>query len=395
MNKIQKILENFDVEFYEKQEKMIDNFLKRHLEGITVKGKENISGGRKLYVMNHRSHLDYLILGMKLHELKHNPPAFAAGRNLFVIPMLGKYLEKMKAIPIDRGRNSQTYLNNLYKSIEDVVMGGEDLVLFIEGGRSYDGMIQKPKLGLLGAVMNAQEKIEEDIIAQPVAISYDWVPESRRFGYLQTARNRIKFNWFYKAIGTFCYYANDFIALFDYLAMQFDRAPLGRAYLSFGEGIPLGEYIEQSFSYKQRRSRYGQMRLQLAEDIIHAIKMAYHSSGTEQLAHLIRKVREDKNEVNEERLFEELRQDDELFKAAQILKEKKIIDKTMVPFNVINKNVLDYYANSYIDRKQYIIDYCGTLIKDGKIEKGSELLRRAIKHWPDLRRDSKVAKIFQ
>ena len=389
MNEIQKIIQNFDIEFYGKQEKKIDNFLKRHLEGIVVEGKENISRGRKLYVMNHRSHLDYLILGLKLHELKYNPPAFAAGRNLSVIPVLGKYLEKMKAIPIDRGRNDQAYLGNLYKNIEDLVIGGEDLVLFIEGGRSYDGRIQKPRLGLLGAAMSAQEKIKEEIITQPVAISYDWVPESKRFGYLQTARNRIRSNWFYKAIGTFCYYTNDLIALFDYLVMQFGRKskPTGRAYLSFGEGIPLGDYIEPSFSYKQQKPYRNQMRLQLAEDIIHAIKMAYCSSGTERLAHLIRNARGDNN-GSVQKYYE-------LYKAAQIFIEKKIIDKAIIPFNVINKEVLDYYANSYINRKQYTLGYCETLIKDGKIEKGSELLRKAMKQWPDILREGKIAKIFQ
>ena len=365
-------------EFYDYWEDKVDWFLGKHLEDIVVEGQENISNGRRVYVGNHKSDLDPLILGSRLRKLGQQLPVYAAGNNLLDIPILGDKLKQMGAMRIDRARGySKGYFSRLQSSIDKLISEGEHLAFYIEGGRSRDGKMKKSKLGLAEIVINTQENTSEDITIQPVSISYEWVPESKHFGNLQAANDMMASrNWFYKIFGAIRYYANDFLALFGFLPLLFSVRPTGKAYLSFGKSIHVRDYT------RLRRDERG---AKLAQDIKHTIRMNYRNSGTERLAYTVRNAVKNKEDID-------LPLSKELNKAATIFIRKKVM-KSYKPLAVRDKKVLNYYANGYVDDNAKELYKLGAAYLEKKdYHKAEDFFKRAITKDPELK--DKVGGLF-
>ena len=106
---------------------------------IEAYGVENIPEGPCLVLSNHRSHLDPPVLNSVFPE----PIRFLAKEELFKIPLLGKLLPHMGAIPVKRGSGDVKVLEMALELLHK----GCKVGVFPEGTRANPGEFLKPKLG--------------------------------------------------------------------------------------------------------------------------------------------------------------------------------------------------------------------------------------------------------
>ncbi|MCS7262544.1 MAG: 1-acyl-sn-glycerol-3-phosphate acyltransferase [Aquificaceae bacterium] len=111
----------------------------RRLFRVEVFGLENVPQGPCLVASNHRSHLDPPLLNSVFPQ----PLRFLAKEELFRVPLLGRLLPHMGAIPVRRGTGD---LEVLELAIE-LLHSGCKVGIFPEGTRAEAGQFLKPKLG--------------------------------------------------------------------------------------------------------------------------------------------------------------------------------------------------------------------------------------------------------
>ncbi len=103
---------------------------------IETDGVENIPReGGVLLVSNHISLLDPVIVGSAANREIH----FMARSNVFNVPLLGPIISVFNAYPVHRGRPD---LGALRRTIS-LLKGGNAVLIFPEGTRSFDGKLGK------------------------------------------------------------------------------------------------------------------------------------------------------------------------------------------------------------------------------------------------------------
>jgi glycerol-3-phosphate O-acyltransferase len=145
--------------------------------------------GRTIYISNHKSHLDYLVEPLVLIENFVRPPIIAAGINLFGGPLGLLHKHVTGAIPIRRNTKDPAYLVTLKAYVSELLQR-QDLMFYIEGGRSYSGELKAPKTGLLHAAMQSGRS---DVVILPMAISYDLVLEDHVLAHQGAKRTQRPF----------------------------------------------------------------------------------------------------------------------------------------------------------------------------------------------------------
>jgi glycerol-3-phosphate O-acyltransferase len=137
--------------------------------------EENASEGASvIFVMNHRSNIDYVLLA---HLMAHRGAlSYAAGEWADVWP-LRPLIGSMGAYFVRRGSGDELYRRVLERFVQMAVEGGLTQAIFPEGGLSRDGRPREPKLGLLDYTLRRFDPEVRDIIFVPVGVNYDWVLE--------------------------------------------------------------------------------------------------------------------------------------------------------------------------------------------------------------------------
>ena len=126
---------------------------------IRIEGKENLpEDGGYLFVSNHRSNADPVIIGMQ----NKKQFCFLAKQELFEHGAAGWLLRKLGAIAIDRGTGDLSPLQELAERLKN----GENALIFPEGTRSKDGKLLRFKTG--AALLAAQTGVP----VVPVGISF-------------------------------------------------------------------------------------------------------------------------------------------------------------------------------------------------------------------------------
>jgi len=128
---------------------------------------------RIVYASNHRSHADWMVQPLVLDDNGIRPPVIAAGSNLFggARGLIQKHVTG--AIPVRRDTKDPAYLVTLKAYVAELLRRTE-LLLYLEGGRSYNGELKPFKTGLLHAAAQADRN---DMVVIPTAIAYDLVIE--------------------------------------------------------------------------------------------------------------------------------------------------------------------------------------------------------------------------
>jgi len=143
----------------------------RGLAALDENALEDVS---VVFVMNHRSNIDYILL---LHLMAQRfTLSFAAGEWAHVWP-LGRVVGGMGAFFVRRGSGDDLYRRVLERFVQMAVEGGLTQAIFPEGGLSRDGRPREPKLGLLDYTLRRFDPEAHDILFVPVGVNYDWVLE--------------------------------------------------------------------------------------------------------------------------------------------------------------------------------------------------------------------------
>jgi glycerol-3-phosphate O-acyltransferase len=129
-----------------------------------------------VFVMNHRSNMDYVLVTY----LAANASAlsYAVGEWARVWP-LSRLIKSMGAYFISRKQRGALYRKVLARYVQMATQAGVTQAIFPEGGLTVDGKLKPLKMGLLSYVVDNFDLKKRDIIFVPVAINYDRVLEDR------------------------------------------------------------------------------------------------------------------------------------------------------------------------------------------------------------------------
>lgn len=117
-----------------------------------VYGRENlIKKGGAIYICNHQSNADVLILGTTLWRSQH----FLAKKELFKKPFLGLFLKIIKSIPITR---ENPELSSIKRSLK-VLQKNKILTIFPQGTRTSSNKMENVKNGVIMFASKGQKPI--------------------------------------------------------------------------------------------------------------------------------------------------------------------------------------------------------------------------------------------
>ncbi|MEM6372619.1 MAG: 1-acyl-sn-glycerol-3-phosphate acyltransferase [Pseudomonadota bacterium] len=142
-----------------------DEWLKRVSPDATV-----------IFVMNHRSNMDYVLVTYL--AAKASALSYAVGEWARVWP-LSRLIKSMGAYFIRRRSRGQLYRKVLARYVQMATEGGVTQAIFPEGGLSVNGRLMPLKMGLLSYVVDGVDLEHRDVVFVPVAINYDRVLEDR------------------------------------------------------------------------------------------------------------------------------------------------------------------------------------------------------------------------
>ncbi len=153
-----------------------------------------------VFVMNHRSNMDYVLAGYLAAE--QAALSYAVGEWARIWP-LSALIRAMGAYFVRRDSKNDLYRRVLERYIAMATEAGVPQAVFPEGGLSRDGRMRAPRLGVLDYMMRGFHlEGERDLVFVPLGINYDRVLEDRtlllslegrRSGGLQAAGRTLKF----------------------------------------------------------------------------------------------------------------------------------------------------------------------------------------------------------
>ncbi len=178
-------------------------------------------------LFSHRSYLDGVIVPVAMQENRLPPVHTFAGINLS-FGFMGPLMRRSGVIFIRRKLDDPLYKYVLRQFVGYIVQKRFNLSWSIEGTRSRTGKMLPPKLGLMSYVADAYlEGRSEDILLQPVSISFDQLHETAE--YAAYARGGEKtpegLSW-----------------LYNFIKAQGERN-YGKIYVRFPEAVSMREYL--------------------------------------------------------------------------------------------------------------------------------------------------------
>jgi len=130
-----------------------------------------------IFVMNHRSNMDYVLVTWLVAE--RSALAYAVGEWARVWP-LRALVRAMGGYFIRRRHNNPLYRKVLARYVQMATEAGVTQAVFPEGGLSQTGALGQPKLGLISYILEGfQPGQSRDVVFVPVALNYDRVMEDR------------------------------------------------------------------------------------------------------------------------------------------------------------------------------------------------------------------------
>ncbi len=148
---------------------------------ITANELAKAAPGKGLvYLPNHRSHVDYLLLSYLVHAQGLAPPHIAAGANLN-FPVVGPLLRRGGAFFLRRSFKGEPLYAAVFREyLHAMLAKGFPIAYFIEGGRSRSGRTLAPKGGLLGMTVESfMREHPRPLLLVPVYFSYEKLLEGR------------------------------------------------------------------------------------------------------------------------------------------------------------------------------------------------------------------------
>ena len=128
-----------------------------------------------VFVMNHRSNMDYILVSFLAAE--KTALSYAVGEWARIWP-LQTLIKSMGAFFVRRNSRNALYRRVLERYINLATRAGVCQAVFLEGGLTRDGKLRTPKQGFLDYMLRDYHvDIDRDVVFVPVGINYDRVIE--------------------------------------------------------------------------------------------------------------------------------------------------------------------------------------------------------------------------
>src|SRR5207247_2021336 len=130
-----------------------------------------------VFVMNHRSNMDYVLAAYLAAD--QAALSYAVGEWARIWP-LSALVRAMGAYFVRRDSKDELYRRVLERYIAMATEAGVPQAVFPEGGLTRDGLIREPKLGVIDYMMRGfRIDGERDLVFVPLGVNYDRVLEDR------------------------------------------------------------------------------------------------------------------------------------------------------------------------------------------------------------------------
>ncbi|HEY5532989.1 MAG TPA: 1-acyl-sn-glycerol-3-phosphate acyltransferase, partial [Candidatus Anoxymicrobiaceae bacterium] len=215
--------------------RVVDYLFDKFLTGVEV-DREGIrllaecdNRSRIVMVCDHKSYADSLLIGYTMFRSGMVPPQQAAGQNMDFWPM-GWLLRHSGAFYIRRTFMGETLYKEVFCAyVRYLLAENYTSVVYIEGTRTRDGKLAKPKIGYMGILEDALRMgVCPDITLVPVYMSFDKIPDEASH-VREMAGTR-------KASETMGFFAG-------FIASQ--RTKLGKAYVKFGTPMSFRALLDE------------------------------------------------------------------------------------------------------------------------------------------------------
>ncbi|HSP36005.1 MAG TPA: 1-acyl-sn-glycerol-3-phosphate acyltransferase, partial [Thermoanaerobaculia bacterium] len=175
---LREIVPKFNLLAYYRFGAPLASAMMKFLYRVVVDRKAPPKGATVVYIINHRSNADYVLVAHMLFEFISL--SYAVGEWARVWP-LNHVFKWFGAYFIRRRYREPLYHAVLSKFVQTITKNGVTQGIFIEGGLTRDGAFRKPKLGMLDYIVSAKADPEftAPLYLIPTAINYDRVLEDR------------------------------------------------------------------------------------------------------------------------------------------------------------------------------------------------------------------------
>ncbi|MAA78757.1 MAG: hypothetical protein CL916_05815 [Deltaproteobacteria bacterium] len=220
--------------------------------------RQAVRMGTPILIPSHRSHLDYLLLSSICYDRGLVMPHIVAGENLSFWP-LGTIFRKSGAFFIRRSFQGEAVFPVLFQAYLRLLVRDEfPIEFFIEGGRSRNGKLLPPKVGVLGMVVEASQsvRLNKDVSILPISISYEQIAEEKAYAKELSGKKKEK---------------ESVQGVLKSTRVLFKR--LGKVYIRVGEPISMNQVhqkLEKPWKEHDERERREQL-MRISERIIHRI----------------------------------------------------------------------------------------------------------------------------
>lgn len=186
-----------------------------------------------VFVINHRSNMDYVLVTYMASRRASLSYAVGEWARIWLLESL---IRSMGAYFIRRNSDNELYRRVLSRYVAMATREGVTQAFFPEGGLTRDGLLNKPRLGLLGYMVADFDTAKRDIVFVPVGVNYDRVLEDR----ILTAKAEHATTGREFRVNPFSFLA--FLNHLLWLRIKGRLRRFGSAIVSFGEPVSLAAW---------------------------------------------------------------------------------------------------------------------------------------------------------
>ena len=208
-----------------------------------------------VFVMNHRSNLDYVLVSFLIAE--KTALSYAVGEWARIWP-LQTLIKSMGAFFVRRNSRNSLYRRVLERYVNLATRAGVCQAVFLEGGLTRDGKLREPKQGFLDYMLRDYHvDIDRDVVFVPVGINYDRVIEDMSLVRKLDAGANKRSIWF--VLGT----TIRFFVKTIFMNREKRWLRFGYASVNFGSPVSMRDYSKQNefdLSQMDQATRFAQVQ---------------------------------------------------------------------------------------------------------------------------------------
>lgn len=219
-----------------------------------------------VFVMNHRSNMDYVLVSFLVAE--RTALSYAVGEWARIWP-LQSLIKSMGAFFVRRNSRNALYRRVLERYVHLATRAGVVQAVFLEGGLSRDGKLRQPRQGFLDYMLRDYHTgVDRDVVLVPVGINYDRVIEDVSLVRKLDSKAERRSLWFVLR--------TTFKFMFKTLLMQREKRWLrfGYASVNFGKPVSIKDYCREhnvDFSSIDQAERMSTVE-QLSHRLMHSVE---------------------------------------------------------------------------------------------------------------------------